>query len=96
MNAYKVTPEDLHNGQTNLTNFAEKIAAELEGTRNEVSRLGSGWEGTSAQTFADLMAKWKTLADQQQQNLRDIAVVLGKAGDAYADTERSVGQAFSG
>jgi len=96
MGGYRVTPEELHQGSRNLISFADNIHNELDNTRREVERLGAGWEGASAQSFSELMAKWKVLSDQQQENLRDIAQVLSKAGDAYAQTEQSVGQAFRG
>jgi len=94
MPGYKVTPQELESGAKRLDGTAANIGKELGTAKAEVTRLANDWTGQAQGEFNRLMAEWDRLAQQQRENLANIAKTLQSAGKAYGETEDSVSRAF--
>lgn len=96
MAEFKVTPEELKAGSTKLGGVAGNIRTELDAAKSEAERLGGGWTGGAQVSFEGLMSQWNDIAGKQQENLHQIADLLSKAADGYADAEQTASSNFSG
>ena len=93
---FKVTPEELKQGSSNLRQVAGQILDQLSSSQREVQRLASSWEGAAQAQFDALMKEWDAGAKQVQQALDNTSNLLGKVGDEYAQTEAAAKATFSG
>ncbi len=91
---YKVTPDQLKQGSSQITKFAEQIGVQLDNTRKQAAGLAEGWTGQAAGNFANAMKKFDDAAKSQQGALKELATLLDKAGTAYAQTEADIQRAF--
>lgn len=94
MATFKVTPQELNTGESNLRRVAGDIASALGRAQGEVRRLTADWTGEAAGRFEDYMLEWNRLADLQQKNLDDVAKALGIAASNYQDAEDAAKNSF--
>jgi WXG100 family type VII secretion target len=89
-----VTPENLQALSAEIQQGAiaiELLLAELE---RKVTPLADTWQGDARDSFEGLWQQWETGAEHVHQALMAIAELLGKAGLAYAEADRSIAAAF--
>lgn len=96
MAGFKVTPDELNTGKGNLERVAAQIEAELANAQSEVQRLvGDAWSGAARDQFETTMQEWNRLAKAQQENLAQVAGLLGEAARVYAEAEQAAQSAFN-
>lgn len=88
------TPETLHQLSAEIQQGAEAIEQLLNQIAAKVRPLTADWQGAASQSFDELWAQWQAGAEHINHSLVAISELLAKAGDAYAETDRSISAAF--
>ena len=91
----KVTPEQLHAVAGQLNGGASSIDATLGQLAGAVAPLGSDWAGVAQGRFMQLFEQWQTSQRQLHQALSEIAVLMNRAGGAYAENESAIASTFA-
>ena len=90
----KVTPEQLHDTSSKLSNGASNIEATLADLSNRVTALGAEWAGQASGRFQDLYAQWQQGAQQLREALVGISTLTSQAGTAYQQSEDAIAASF--
>lgn len=88
------TPETLHQLSAEIQHGADAIELLLDQIAAKVRPLTADWHGAASESFEELWAQWQAGAEHINHALVAISELLAKAGDAYAETDRSISLAF--
>jgi WXG100 family type VII secretion target len=91
---FGVAPENLQSLSAEIRQTAISIEALLGDLSRKVAPIQSDWQGPAHESFEQLWSQWQVGADHVHQALVAISELLGKAGSAYAEAERSIASAF--
>jgi len=93
----KVTSEQLMSVASQLQAGAGEVEGQLSSMRSQVSALvDADWSGAASDSFRELWEKWHSGATQLREALDGIQGMLGKAAQAYADTEETLATQLRG
>lgn len=84
----------IQQASTDFNNHAADLAAKLHEINNDITTLQAGWQGSAQDSFEMYVADWRKSYTNIQDDLEGIAATLGKAGLAYGDLDRQIGNAF--
>ena len=91
----KVTPEQLHTLSGNVQRGSGEIDGTLSSLTGQIAPLvGGDWAGAASTQFGALWEKWQRSAKDLNSALQGISQLLGQAGTAYAEAERSIASSF--
>lgn len=91
----KVTPEQLHQLSGNVQRGSGDIDGSLSSLSGQIAPLvGGDWAGAASQQFNSLWERWQRSAKDLNSALQGISQLLGNAGTAYAEAERSIAGSF--
>lgn len=88
------TPETLHQLSAEIQQGAAAIELLLDQIAAKVRPLTTDWQGAASESFDELWSQWQAGAEHINHALVAISELLAKAGDAYAETDRSISLAF--
>jgi len=91
---FGVAPENLQVLSAEIRQAATTVEVLFNDLERKVSPLSSDWQGPAHESFEQLWLQWQTGAEHVYQALVAISELLGKAGLAYAEAERSIASAF--
>lgn len=94
MAVFSVDSEAVLNATTQVQNTADRIRAENQSMRVQLTQLQQNWSGSAALAFQEVSEKWSVAQRQMEDALSNISVALGNAGRQYADTEQQAASLF--
>jgi WXG100 family type VII secretion target len=91
-----VTWQELSNASNKIISTEGDIKNQLASLKSLVDGLGGTWQGGASSAYNSLYANWNTSAAKLFESLDGIAQMLGKAAQAYEQTENQLKSGFSG
>jgi WXG100 family type VII secretion target len=91
----KVTPEQLSGMSTAITRVSAEVRGEHQRLAGQLSPLfGAEWSGAAATQFTTLYQEFEQHARGLSDALDAIGVMLGRAGQTYAEAEQQIAASF--
>lgn len=94
MAVFSVDSEAVLNATNQVQNTSDRIRAENQAMRVQLTNLQQHWTGAAALAFQDVSEKWSAAQRQMEDALSSISVALGNAGRQYAETEQQAASLF--
>ncbi len=91
-----VSPAVLSGTCESLSAAAEHLLTELKGLDGDVMKMVSRWTGTSGGAYGEAWLQWHRGATEVERGLAVMAQLLGRAADAYAESEQSAAAELGG
>lgn len=66
---------------------AERIRGEISGMHAQLTSLSSAWQGVAANSFQELIERWRLAASGLETQLNEIASAVALAADQYREIE---------
>jgi WXG100 family type VII secretion target len=88
--AISVTPEQLQQIGSQLTNGAAEVESILATLASYVAPLQGDWVGAAQQQFEALWAEWQSSARGIHEALTGIATLTQRAATAYENNEQGI------
>jgi 6 kDa early secretory antigenic target len=93
MGFIKVTPEELRDQSSQVTQGAGEVQDLLQKLLGQIHDLASRWEGAGSSSFQQLYDEWAKGADMTKQGMDGIAKFLNDAAQQYEDTDKAIAAA---
>jgi WXG100 family type VII secretion target len=91
----KVTPEQLSAMSSAIARVSAEVRGEHQRLAGQLSPLfGAEWSGAAAAQFTTLYEQFDQHAKGLSDALGAIGVVLGRAGQTYAEAEQQIASSF--
>jgi WXG100 family type VII secretion target len=87
MTFFTVNSERILAGNANIQLTIERLTGEVNTLQSQLSSLSDSWQGQAAQSFQELIQRWRTTSDQVDEQLRQIGNALAHAAQQYSDIE---------
>lgn len=87
MTYFSVDSEQVLAANTHIQSTIGRLQTELSTLQSQLSSLEGSWQGVAANSFQELMLRWKTSADAVEQSLAQIGHGLSIAAQQYSDIE---------
>jgi WXG100 family type VII secretion target len=95
MSGLKVTPEQLSAMGSAIARVSAEVRGEHQRLAGQLSPLfGAEWSGAAAAQFTTLYEQFDQHAKGLSDALDAIGVVLGRAGQTYAEAEQQIASSF--
>jgi WXG100 family type VII secretion target len=95
MSGLRVTPEQLSALSGAITRVSAEVRAEHQRLAAQLSPLfGAEWSGAAATQFTTLYEQFDQHAKGLSDALDAIGLVLGRAGQTYAEAEHQIASSF--
>jgi WXG100 family type VII secretion target len=92
--AISVTPEQLQQISSQLSNGAGEVESILSQLASYVMPLQGDWVGQAQARFEALWTEWQTSARNLHEALTGIAQLTQQAGSAYESNEQNIAATF--
>lgn len=91
MSGLKVTPDQLAALSGAVSRVSNEVRGEHQHLRSQLSPLfGADWSGTASAQFTTLYEQFDQHAKGMSDALDGVSVLLNRAGQTYAEAERSI------
>lgn len=85
----------LERGSQDLVAAAVRIEGRLDQLEGELAPLRSGWGGTAQESYVVAQRQWDTAMAEMVMLLREFAVVVDEANQAYRSADQRGARRFS-
>jgi WXG100 family type VII secretion target len=89
LNSFNVTPDELHQAATMVSNRADAIEQHIGELGRYVNNLGEFWQGSAHNAFDELMAQYWVYSGRMTNALTDISTALQGNFVNYSAAERA-------
>lgn len=89
MTYFSVDSEQVLAANTHIQASIVRLQAELSTLHGQLSGLEGSWQGVAANSFQELMLRWRTSAAALEQSLGQIGQALSIAAQQYSEIESS-------
>lgn len=84
---FQVDSERVLAANATISQSISRLNSEVATLHSQLASLQDSWQGTAANSFQELMLRWKQSSDQLEQNLSQIGQALALAAQQYSDAE---------
>ncbi|WP_375474380.1 WXG100 family type VII secretion target [uncultured Jatrophihabitans sp.] len=93
MSYIRVTPEELDENSTAVSNGANQVNEILTQLLGQINDLASRWQGSGATAFQQLYDEWNRGAQMTHEGMQGIATFLSQAARTYEDADGTIATA---
>ncbi|RSM67410.1 hypothetical protein DMH04_49060 [Kibdelosporangium aridum] len=93
--AFSITPDMLHKASVDTANVREAQQGHITHLRNQLAQLEGAWEGSAAQAFHSLVARFNTAAEKILTDLQTISESLASSAKMYGHQEEASKSTFT-
>lgn len=87
MTYFSVDSEQVLAANANIQATISRVAQEVELLHSQLQSLQSSWTGLAANSFQDLVTRWRVTASAVDAQLSDIGKALSFAATQYSEIE---------
>ena len=89
MTQFTVDSEQVWAANATIQSTITRINQEVEALHGQLLGLQSTWTGLAANSFQELVGRWRTTATTVQQQLGEVSTALAFAAKQYAEIEQA-------
>ncbi|MEY4275998.1 MAG: hypothetical protein RIS26_461 [Actinomycetota bacterium] len=89
MSIFRVDSEQVLAANQNIQATIGKLQQEVNLLHSQLQSLDSSWQGAAANSFQELVRRWKTTATTVEGQLGEIGRALAQAAQQYQDIEQA-------
>lgn len=87
MTHFSVDSEQVLAANASIQNTISKLSQEADSLLSQLQNLQSSWTGVAANSFQDLVIRWRATATAVDAQLGELGAALGIAAAQYAEIE---------
>jgi WXG100 family type VII secretion target len=87
MTHFSVDSERVLAANTTIQATIQRLQSEVDTLHANLQALGDSWQGAAANSFQELVGRWRTTAGTVQHQLTEVSGALSQAARQYADIE---------
>lgn len=84
---FSVDSEQVMAANASIQNTISKLGHEADSLLSQLQNLQSSWTGVAANSFQDLVVRWRATATAVDSQLGELGSALGIAAAQYAEIE---------
>ena len=89
MSIFRVDSEQVLAANSNIQATIGKLQSEVELLHAQLQSLEGSWQGIAADSFQELVKRWRTTATTVENQLGEIGAALARAATQYNDIEQA-------
>lgn len=87
MTHFSVDSEQVLAGNANIQNTISRLSQEADSLLTQLQALQGSWTGLAANSFQELVIRWRATAATVDAQLGELGTALGVAAAQYAEIE---------
>lgn len=87
MTHFSVDSEQVLAGNASIQNTISRLGQEADSLLNQLQALQGSWTGLAANSFQELVIRWRATAATVDAQLGELGTALGVAAAQYAEIE---------
>lgn len=87
MTNFSVDSEQVMAANANIQNTISRLSAEADSLLAQLQALQGSWTGLAANSFQELVIRWRATATTVDAQLGELGAALGVAASQYAEIE---------
>lgn len=87
MTHFSVDSEQVLAANTTIQATIQRLQAEVDTLHANLQGLNGSWQGVAANSFQELVARWRITANTVQSQLAEVSTALGVAARQYSEIE---------
>ena len=87
MTHFSVDSEQVLAGNASIQNTISRLGQEADSLLNQLQALQGSWTGVAANSFQELVIRWRATAATVDAQLGELGTALGVAAAQYAEIE---------
>jgi WXG100 family type VII secretion target len=89
MSIFRVDSEQVLAANSNIQATIGKLQSEVELLHAQLQSLEGSWQGIAADSFQELVKRWRTTATTVENQLGEIGAALARAATQYNEIEQA-------
>jgi early secretory antigenic target protein ESAT-6 len=89
MTIFRVDSEQVLAATSNIHSTIGKLQTEVETLYTQLQGLEGSWQGAAANSFQDLVRRWRTTANNVETQLGEVGSLLAMAAKSYSEIEQA-------
>jgi WXG100 family type VII secretion target len=89
MTHFSVDSEQVLAANITIQATISRLQLEVDNLHNNLQGLQSSWQGVAANSFQDLVGRWRITATTVQQQLGEVSTALAFAAKQYSEIEQA-------
>jgi WXG100 family type VII secretion target len=89
MTFFTVDSERIHAANSTIQATIQRLQSEVTNLHGQLGGLQESWQGVAANSFQELIFRWRISADALEQNLAQIGQALSMAASQYQEIEQA-------
>ena len=89
MTTFRVDSEQVLAANGNIQATISKLQQEVATLHSQLQGLSGSWQGVAANSFQELVGRWRTTATTVEQQLSEIGRALAMAAQQYSEIEQA-------
>jgi early secretory antigenic target protein ESAT-6 len=89
MTTFRVDSEQVLAANTTIQATIGKLQAEVQALHSQLQSLDGSWQGAAANSFQELVKRWRLTANTVEQQLGEVGRALAMAAQQYAEIEQA-------
>lgn len=87
MTHFSVDSEQVMAANANIQNTISRLSSEADSLLSQLQSLQASWTGVAANSFQELVMRWRATATAVDAQLGELGAALGVAAAQYAEIE---------